>query len=52
MVYFQARANHRSRKKMVDALKDPNGLVKDHKRVMDIELLQPFIKTCLKRKID
>ena len=39
MAYFQAIANHRSRKKRVDALEDPNGLVKDHKHVMDIELL-------------
>jgi hypothetical protein len=39
MVYFQAVANHKSRKKRVDALEDPNGLAKYHKRVMDIELL-------------
>ena len=39
MAYFQAVANHKSWKKREDALEDPNDLVKDHKRVMDIELL-------------
>ena len=34
--YFQAVANQRSRKKRVEVLEGPNGLVEDQKGMMDI----------------
>jgi hypothetical protein len=47
-IYFHAAANQRSRKKMVEVLEGPNGLVEDQKGMMDIAL--DFYKHLFRRE--
>ena len=49
--YFQAVANQRSRKKRVEVLEGPNGLVEDQKGMMDIAV-DFYKKNFLLRKIE